>query len=377
MPWLPVRTVDGCPFRISAMSGQSVEQARCRLLIDTANVALELVPEIGREVCEACCRSFTPTIERHNPVTASLMAELAGNIRARGGVPGCNRKQAAQLLEAALRELSFDRERISTEADSAPKPLISRESFVVTVPMPSRRCGSRIKTWAVGITTAPRRQPTLEPCLRSLRAAGWDTAYLFVDGPVVPPSDLKGITTIVRETPVGAWSNYWLTLSELLLRQPQADAFMIVQDDALFDPRPGMKGYLDELLWPGTSLGIVSLYGSSEYTIGRTSGWSVLPEAWVWGAVAFIFPRELAKRFVTDPHVFEHRWSKPTKDAGNPAGGSPAGIDIVVGQWAKLHEIPVWFPTPSLVQHIGHASSIWSDTQAAGSRRATRFSGDQ
>ena len=37
------------------------------------------------------------------------------------------------------------------------------------------------RKWAVGVTTAPRRQPTLDTCLDYLLRAGWDNVRLFVD----------------------------------------------------------------------------------------------------------------------------------------------------------------------------------------------------
>ena len=376
MPWLPVRTVENCPYRIDVMREGTSESARCGLLCEVANVAAELIRPVGRDVCEACCRSFPPSTARQNPVTASLLAELAGEIQSRGGVTGCDSARASQLLNIALRDLSFDEERRSTAADIALSRQASREPLAVTVPPPSHRCGSRVQSWAVGITTAPRRQPTLEPCLQSLRSAGWDSLFLFVDGPVAAPRDLRGVTTIVRETSVGAWANYWLSLAELLLRQPHADAYLLVQDDAVFDARSGLRHYLEQVLWPGSGPCLVSLYGSSTYTAGRSAGWSILPEKWVWGALAFVFPRELAKRFVTDPQVFEHRWSQTSGSTGSFTPGSPAGIDVVIGYWADIHGVPIWFPTPSLVQHIGHASSLWDESPAEGSRRADRFSGD-
>jgi hypothetical protein len=72
---------------------------------------------------------------------------------------------------------------------------------------------------------------------------------------------------------------------------------------------------------------------------------------------------------VTDPLVIEHR-SNPTEGLVN--------IDILIGRWADERRLPIWFPSPSLVQHIGNESSIWSDpdSRAIGERRANRFAGD-
>ncbi|MCX7407945.1 MAG: hypothetical protein NTZ32_07665 [Planctomycetales bacterium] len=52
------------------------------------------------------------------------------------------------------------------------------------------------------------------------------------------------------------------------------------------------------------------------------------------------------------------------------------GVRHRIGYRADIHGVPIWFPTPGLVQHIGHASSLWDESPAEGSRRADRFSGD-
>ena len=72
---------------------------------------------------------------------------------------------------------------------------------------------------------------------------------------------------------------------------------------------------------------------------------------------------------MTDPIVFDHR--------SNCRLGL-LGIDIEIGRWAHESRLPIYFPTPSLVQHIGDSSSIWvaPDARAMGNRRADRFSGE-
>jgi hypothetical protein len=140
----------------------------------------------------------------------------------------------------------------------------------------------------------------------------------------------------------------------------------MVQDDALFADGGGLREYLEQVLWPGESPCLVSLYTSSSYTAPR-DGWRNLPETWFWGAVAFIFPKALALAFLTDQEVVAHR--------GNPVDSGLAGIDLVIGDWAARHGVEVWHPTPSLVQHIGTTSAIWSNTAPDGERRADRFVG--
>jgi hypothetical protein len=46
-----------------------------------------------------------------------------------------------------------------------------------------------------------------------------------------------------------------------------------------------------------------------------------------------------------------HRW--------NPKHKGLANLDALIGQWAERSRVPIFFPTPSLVQHIGHVSTLW------------------
>lgn len=100
--------------------------------------------------------------------------------------------------------------------------------------------------WAVGVTTVPERWHDLLPrTLRSLWAAGFSPdepdcgIRLFLDGSSRPevddtshPAWSCGLTC--RDGRMGAWANWWLGLVELHQRHPNADRFLMVQDDAVF-----------------------------------------------------------------------------------------------------------------------------------------------
>jgi hypothetical protein len=219
----------------------------------------------------------------------------------------------------------------------------------------------------VGVTTAPRGLATLDWSLDSLARAGWESVHIFEDTPVALSERAARMPVTTRGTRVGAWPNYYLSMAELLLHAPEADAFLLAQDDALFFSQDDLRSYLERILWPGQSSALVSLYCSAAYTRPE-AGWHRHEGQWVWGALAFVFPRELAKRFLTDPIVMEHRWS-----------GADQGltrIDVAIGSWAERHSIPIYYPSPSLVQHIGDVSTLWPAERATGNRRADRFAGD-
>ena len=140
---------------------------------------------------------------------------------------------------------------------------------------------------------------------------------------------------------------------------------MIVQDDACFYDRENLREYLEQVFWPSKPPGIVSLYCSSAYTRAE-SGWHTMEEEWNWGALAFVFPRARAVQFVTDPEVIRHRWT---------TGGLKL-VDEVVGKWALRAGLPIHYPTPSLVQHLGRTSTLWAGVGSAGFRRADTFAGN-
>lgn len=78
-----------------------------------------------------------------------------------------------------------------------------------------------ISKWAVGVITADRPTSTLDQTLRSLSRAGWPEYHVFED--------------LDRN---GAWPNWIGMLRSLIERYPQADAYLAVEDDAVFCRRP-------------------------------------------------------------------------------------------------------------------------------------------
>jgi len=353
------RGVEECPHRAGVRAAGGRESASCALVGAITGLPPEWCP-VDRSACEACCRSFVPTREKPNPVVASHVYGAAERLAAAGGAPGTPAGHAAALRAAALAELPV----LNLEVEPPGTPAGPDAPLADLVPPPPGRHGS-VRTWAVGVTTAPRRRPTVGECLDGLARAGWDEPLLFLDA-VGVPGRFAHLAGTARDVRVGAWPNYCLGLWELLLRRPEADAYLMVQDDALFAEGGGLREYLERALWPGDSPCLVSLYTSARYTSPR-DGWRDLPEPWFWGALAFAYPRPLALAFLTDPEVVAHR--------GNPLDGGLAGIDRLIGDWAARRGVKVWHPTPSLVQHIGTTSAIWSATAPGGPRRADRFIG--
>ncbi|NND99486.1 MAG: hypothetical protein HKN47_19400 [Pirellulaceae bacterium] len=371
-----VRTPDNCSFRRNVRTGDTGEEANCDLLHQITDVDDTALTTICRAACDACCDSFVPTIRDLNPIIASLLFSISEQICDAGGTDGCTAQRASELNQWAEKSLPA----VAPDEDdgvdaSRQRPIdfsdVSVDQISQLLPPPPSRAGEKVRDWAVGVTTSPRRMPTLQQTVTSIRHAGWDTPVLFVDGDVNLSSDHQSSTTRLeisrRDTPIGAFPNYVLSLWELYMRNPMADAYLMIQDDALLLGTPAMREYLEQILWPVEGPCIASLYCSTQYTQAN-AGWHRFQENWVWGAVAFVFSREAVKTFLTSPCLMEHREL--------PDDQGLSKIDVLIGHFACAMQIPIFYPSPSLVQHIGTISTIWETARAVHTRRADQFVGD-
>ena len=357
-----------CGYRRIGQENGSTESAVCGLLQSLLQRPAEECT-VSEEHCRACCSSFPPTQQCPNPVVSSLIVRVASQAIKNTENSDPERARLQKLWQFGLKHLPTENDLRSHERavnlqiePGSPFDVESR------IPPPKDRCEKAVQYWAVGVTTAPRRERTLLKTVESLMKAGWTEPHLFVDGDVTLPEALGDLCATRRNPAVKAWPNYLLSILELLMRHPTADAFLMIQDDVCVFPHPAVKSYLERILWPGKKPGLVSLFCSREYT-SEQSGWTRFPGRWLWGAQAFIFPREVAIQFVSHPMVIRHRWSR------SPDGR--AHIDWLIGEWAYRNRISVWYPTPSMVQHIGRVSAIWNAAELSGNRVAARFLGDE
>lgn len=222
--------------------------------------------------------------------------------------------------------------------------------------------------WAVGVTTAGRKQPTLDRMVSSLAQAGWERPRLFADADAVIPVELQELPATHRDEQLGAFPNWLLGLAELVLREPHADAYLMCQDDVVFCR--GVCKYLEQTLWPAENVGIVSLFCPSHYARGKPPGFHAEDRGWdTWGAQAYLFPSTAVARLLTDPLFLQHRRS-------GPAGGS-RNIDSLVGHWCRTSQFSYFVHAPSLVQHIGVTSTLYPTGGVWGNRAAADFLGEE
>ncbi len=364
---MPGRTPETCPFRSRQLTGAG-QTAVCALLQSLVNLPGEKLGQVHRDACHACCHSFPPTETQLNPVVASLLVATTSKLLSSGQVQDAERERLKVIRQFGWDHVPEDTDvRLYESAIQRPQREVVDVVIEKILPPPGKRCRPQVNSWGVGMTTAPRRESTLECSLQSLSGAGWDHFCLFVDGDVEVPAGLSGQITTRRNPSVGAWPNFYLSLLELLMRFPFAEAFLMVQDDVLFPAHPGLRSYLERVFWPGDKPGLVSLFCPSEYT-HVANGWHRYEGAWFWGAQAFVFSRDAAQKFAASDFIVGHRWSTRTQGLAN--------IDWLIGEWADRNDVPVYYPTPSLVQHIGRTSSIWNTSHLTGNRLACHFIGD-
>lgn len=204
--------------------------------------------------------------------------------------------------------------------------------------------------WAVGITTAPRKQPTLARTLASLKAAGWDEVHVFAEPGV---EQLPGCTWHQNPTRLSGWPNF--VQASRVLSALDCDAVLLVQDDVLF--APGLREYLESTPWP--KCGALSPYTAALYTNREAWGWRPVKYNGLVGALAFVIRPQVLRQLAAHPYA--------KKQQNN-------GIDTLFGKWIAKHG-GLQFHHPSLCQHIGDTSTIHGRASNSGNRHSDSYVG--
>ena len=247
-------------------------------------------------------------------------------------------------------------------------------SHGVTTQEQCNRCGDyeellplgprALRSWAVGVTTAPRTVPTLARTLESLSEAGWADVFVFAEPDAPDERSLPGHVWCPRGSKLGAFSNWYLSLTELVLRAPHADAYFLCQDDVAFCR--DMRIYLEDILWLNPSPQVVSPYCAAVHDSESVSGFHRLDEgARTCGALSLIFPNAVARALLCDSFFLQHRRSG--------LGKGVAHIDSVIGTWCRTTGIGFFVHSPSLCQHLGEHSTLWKNIEPSPRRSASSF----
>lgn len=249
--------------------------------------------------------------------------------------------------------------------------------------------GSREVKWAVGVITAPRKQGYyLHHTLQTLESGGWKHVVVFAEPDSLIPDFFKG-DIVKRRKIYGDWTNWATGLYELFLSEPDADYFFMLEDDALLCKN--LRIYLEHSLPQLDDFGSVSLYTPSRYHRPDFQGFHNEQEGRnTWSTVTVLMSHSGVLRFFSDKDVQKHRFFDIFKVGpkywGGHGGNGSYGTgytsiidtvgntvkDAVIGQWAKKHELPIYFHTPALTEHVGYYSTLTDDVSTDENSRMSK-----
>ena len=193
------------------------------------------------------------------------------------------------------------------------------EDLDVVVSAPS------MKTWKWGIGMVTATHPTsgmLARTLESYRGSGFAPPLVFTD-----------------TSRSGELWNLHRAMKTLLEKYPDADAYMLIEDDVLFSKN--IREYLESALWPSVEDHgcICSIFTpaccSSEkrwHAEGRGNR--------KWISQCQIYHPLSAKKLAADIEEDAHLRNKERS------------MDAVMEEWAAANGIKIWFHCPSLTQHM-------------------------
>lgn len=203
----------------------------------------------------------------------------------------------------------------------------------------------QIAKWAVGVITAPRKHQTLVKTIKAIERAGWDNGVIFAE----PGScnDVKGNWAYVnRYKKTGIFGNWMLGLYELFIRNIDADAFLMIQDDIVI--APDTRNYLDNALWFTESPHLVSLFTLKAIDDNPECGWRSTT-IYHGGPTAIVMSHETVQEIISS--LIPLRYYGIQKQKGTSFDDLGIFALMAHKQW------PVFYPKPSIGDHIGHQST--------------------
>ena len=202
-----------------------------------------------------------------------------------------------------------------------------------------------LQRWAVGVLVAPRPQETLIRTMESLVDGGWDRAFLFVEpGGKLPLLDESYWTAWEWGQRLGPVRHWLSSLAILCDRRPEAEAYLLVQHDAVLVP--GLRKYLEATLFPPGRAGICWPLGCVDRDRRKgaavRAGWHRADgERFSLGRPACVLSpaaaAEIAREFAAPPD----------------RGAAP--FEAEVTRVLKREGLHAWDHTPSLVARQGTA----------------------
>jgi len=207
----------------------------------------------------------------------------------------------------------------------------------------------RSLVWSYGVTTVPSREKELLPrTLESLASGGFDSPHLFIDGcEDLSRYEKYGLPMTAHTQNVRTFGNWVMALWELYVLNPQADRFAIFQDDML--TYPNLRDYLDSCKYPHNGyLNLITSHENTKIASSKSIGWHKASQRGR-GAVGLVFSREAVTTLLSHDHMVNR--PKSRRDGHRKVDGGIVESFRKAG-WAE------YIHNPSLVQHIGHVSSM-------------------
>ena len=214
---------------------------------------------------------------------------------------------------------------------------------------------TQLLKWAVGVVTSPRKTGYyLDQTLRSLKNAGFDDMVIFAEPNSIIPETFEG-HVVSRRKQYGDWTNWASGLYELFLSEPDAEYYLMVEDDCLWCKNT--KSYLDYSLPKLPKFAYASLYTPKDYHYPNMRGFhNVYRGRDTWSTVTVVISRDSVSDFLGHPKTMSHR----TDFYGSKHENSSK--DCVLASWAGQKYLPIYFHSPSLAEHIGvHSTLVWSE----------------
>lgn len=208
--------------------------------------------------------------------------------------------------------------------------------------------------WAIGVSTVPARLDTFLPrTLASLAAAGFDRPRLFVDGGDDPaPYWAYDVTTSMRGEPaVGNFANWYLGMAELYCRNPDADRFVMFEDDIILCR--GVREYLEARPMPQNGYCNLYLGGERNEILSRqvVQGWFRSDQRAI-GALGLMFDRATLIQLLGCENFVKHRIES------NQGTMRVDGAACVALRCKANRIVSEFCHKPSLVQHCGSGASL-------------------
>lgn len=208
----------------------------------------------------------------------------------------------------------------------------------------------QIKKWAVGITTSPRKYPTITKTIKALEGAGWNEGTIFAE-PGEYGHNNQNWPYVYRHKNAGIFGNWMLGLYELFIRNIDADAFFMIQDDIVISPNT--REYLENALWFSDEPHLVSLFGPNAIDKDENNGWRSTTE-YHGGPNSIIMSHETVQEVLSSLTPLRYYGVQKLKNSS---------FDDL-GIFALMHENNwnVYYPKPSIGDHIGHQSTHCQQT---------------